>query len=578
MERFVLAFGLVLAACSSPAGGGPDCMEPLPDMAGQPPPKCGADGAACTVGGQQALCRGDACSLCTDVDDDAACAAAYGAGNICAGGVCKNGCHDDSACAGQVCDSGSCRACTQDGDCTSNPAGTSCDTSTGLCGAPQACTSGTACAGGFCCSALCYPVDTGETGCCQDSDCGAGQKCSASHTCYSSTNCTTPFSGSKIYVDPAAVAGMRGVGTTQCPFVSLDSALQALPTISGAAPSSTNKLTVCTKGTFDSVNDKLWPRLIPAWVTLDGNYCGATTTHTVLKVPNGNSGIFFVGNGDGGIHGYDIIEKGTKSSAGIFVSNTGTNTVAINDVTINNFVHGIHVTQRAMEKVGNVHITHDTDSSMNTTGLLVDAGGVADIQVQAMTATRAQFDSNSAYGIRVDDGTLTVEGAVFTGTGSGPNTRTVRANMNGQDGIYIASGKANVTLDHFSSSNNSYNGLSVIAPASLKVHNSVFLNNTLNGLHVWGSTGATVANLGFGSSGNLGNNVFANNSQTGLCVDSDVTGDVYLVGNTFNNGDTCSSGLTVGFVCAVNSDVAYPTAAQVHIGSSCVCSPAVCSP
>lgn len=71
------------------------CGASAPPDAGSPA-GCGAEGAACALGG---LCRSGACVGCVDVVDDAACRAVYGARRFCFGGSCTEAsCRVDADC------------------------------------------------------------------------------------------------------------------------------------------------------------------------------------------------------------------------------------------------------------------------------------------------------------------------------------------------------------------------------------------------------------------------------------------------------------------------------------------------
>jgi hypothetical protein len=82
--------------------------------------------SACVLSdGTTGLCQAGACRPCIDPADDAACVAAYGAGQLCIGGHCLlAACRDSRSCAmGQLCatTTHSCGPCADDTQCTVDP-------------------------------------------------------------------------------------------------------------------------------------------------------------------------------------------------------------------------------------------------------------------------------------------------------------------------------------------------------------------------------------------------------------------------------------------------------------------------
>jgi hypothetical protein len=76
--------------------------------------------AACSKkNGSKGLCRSNTCLSCEDETDDGKCATAFGAGNICSAGSCVQGCRDNAACGGKICDGAthSCVACASTAQC-----------------------------------------------------------------------------------------------------------------------------------------------------------------------------------------------------------------------------------------------------------------------------------------------------------------------------------------------------------------------------------------------------------------------------------------------------------------------------
>jgi hypothetical protein len=532
--------------------GDMELIRPEPDLAGNPdlaePGGCGADNAACALGTNiKGLCKANVCGSCNDATDDANCVAAYGAGFACTGGVCQmGGCKNNAGCNGKICDqtTGKCRSCKQDADCPS--ATPNCDTATGQCqAAAVACTVNTACGlnnKGFCCGAGTPKCFSGSN-CCTNSDCvnaGLGDTCT-DHVCNTATNCTSPAPQARFFVDPDAPADHSGVGSKQCPFRNLDTALSKVPN-----PAPMTGFTVCTKGTFDSSNDDVWPRVVRQYVELDGHYCdeAANPMRSVLKVSAGNTGVSFREQGPATIHGYEISLDGTeKTNSGIYVHDTGmTEAVKIFDVEIYGFEKGIYVNKETEDtRKGNVVINKKTNVHNNHTGLRISGGSTAVINVTQDTDAQAQFESNANQGIYVGNGDLTIKGAVRTNAGDdNDNPRTVSANLNGQNGIWMDDANGKLSVDYFKARNNGFNGISSVNTATLTATNSVFTGNTRSGIRIQPGTSSSVATVNLGTSAAPGKNQISGNTETNLCVNFEMSDTLKAAGNAFGNGADCS--------------------------------------
>ena len=521
------------------------------------------ENAACQPG--NGLCKSGTCSPCQDRVDDANCAAAYGAGKLCAGGACVVGCHDSSACAGKVCDTTSftCRSCTQDADCST--AAPYCNTSTGSCVAtPPPCTNGTVCNGtGWCCGTTCYPgAATG--GCCAATDCTNGTCNATTHVCKPNT-CSDPAPTDRFYVDPGAGATMSGVGSTQCPFRSISTALSQLP----ATRSST--FTICTRGTFDGTNQPAWPINVPNRVTLDGKYCGAASTpNSVLKVPSGNSGITFRQAGPSAISGFDITYQGTvPERTGVYVSNTGSSTVSVSFVTISGFHWGIYSGKATEDpSSGNVSIQQEVAALSGDYGLVVGSSGKATIDETSSPTVRARFERHTGAGIWVDDGTLTVRGRQYSGSGSTALSRTVSAQQNAI-GLRATSRLSTLTLDYFDASSNTGPGMEFHVGVIAKVTHSVLTNNRGTGLTVTAPTSGgspDVSSINFGTTATgtgAGQNAIYGNRGAGVCLFFGATGLMPAAGNAFSSDASkqCSGSPTAKLThdpdCSRAIDTAY---------------------
>jgi len=178
-----------------------------------------AVGTACTLAtGGRGLCPAGTCKACAGAQDDAACAAIYGAGTICAGGECVTGtCHDSAVCTGgKVCDSThTCRNCASDLQCQN-------DASYGrgtLCLSSGACAAGTCHTSSDCPSKrLCDAAVHSCSACTTDAQCqadpvyGAKSICVASQ-CVAGTCATTADCQASGRLCPSATKICTACGT-----------------------------------------------------------------------------------------------------------------------------------------------------------------------------------------------------------------------------------------------------------------------------------------------------------------------------------------------------------------------------
>jgi hypothetical protein len=504
---------------------------------------CGSEGAACELGTKKGLCRAGACGDCEDSSDDAACAAAYGAGYACAGGVCQiGGCTSSASCAGKVCDAttGTCQNCTSSAECPESAA--YCDTTTGACSATApTCTSGTACGlenSGFCCASTCF--EEGE--CCEDGDCtnsGNGDRCNmATHTCFQQGNCPLEAEPGRFYVDPDAPASASGKGSRQCPFRGLGVALSNLPT------PLTSRFVICTRGTFDSTKNAVWPRYIPANVELDGRYCDAASNpnRTIFVVPAGNNAVSFRQAGPASIHGYEIRGADKTQNSGIFVSNSGFDYVDVSDVKVTGFRYGFHVGKGGDDaSPGHLVIYENTEATGNDVGLRVNAGAGCTI-VDVTALKKVQFNANDSQGIHVSTGTLYIAGL---GTGDDTaNPRTVEANSNGGQGLLCDSSDCSLNIDYFKANFNANAGIRIVNSATVRVRNSVFNANMGHGVTISrpDASNSSTASIDFGSESSLnaGVNRINGNTKSGLYVAFDNTDSpLRMKGNIWGNNKDC---------------------------------------
>src|SRR5262245_626165 len=121
-RNIIACLFLLAAACGETMPAGPDAGN------------CVGEGTTCTLDdGTAGLCMAGFCATCINVDDDAACADAYGPGNLCVENQCQLAeCHvSDDLCGGEVCVDHQCVGCTGNGQCDTE--GDVCDQQTGEC-------------------------------------------------------------------------------------------------------------------------------------------------------------------------------------------------------------------------------------------------------------------------------------------------------------------------------------------------------------------------------------------------------------------------------------------------------------
>jgi hypothetical protein len=371
--------------------------------------------------------------------------------------------------------------------------------------------------------------------------------------------CTEVPEANRYYVDAHAAAGQSGVGSRQCPFLSLDMALAIHPN----AP-----FTVCTQGTFDVPTDTNWPKSVPGNVTLDGTYCGQNSARTVLLVPAGMGGVSFAGV-PAAIHGFDIVGLGRTSSstgtatAGVSVSGQGINAaIEVQDLMVSNFDKGISIADSSLmisDGAGGVSCTS------NGIGLSISGSSSLLIQADQHSDTSVVFNDNDSRGIEILGGDVRIKGQRYTGTSA--LSRTVAANGN-PVGL-VVSGAAHAIVDGLQTEGDTTAGIDIVDSASLSLTGSVVTGNGF-GLYVQPAGGGSTApdgssiNLGTAASGTgAGNNQIFANVRAGVCFSTTPTGTMSAMGNIWS-ADTskdCTGTPTAPLThtpdCTAQVDVAY---------------------
>jgi hypothetical protein len=573
------------SATAGAAGAG---MGADTDAADVVTPAACIEKAACLNGPDPGLCMGGVCSGCVDVSGDPGCVAAYGAGYLCIEGACvKAQCRTPSDCGnagGKTCVNGSCvsSACHNDGECI-DMASPVCDLPSGNCvSAAAACAAkaaGDSCAGAaskhLCCGATlsCRAID-----CCTNAQCPQGQTCSAQGTC-ASVACPTVAGIGPYYVD-ATDPGTNGrTGSSSCPFKSITQAL-AFVTNPANPQNAAFNVTIVVRSAISEASEGVgaFPIYVGSRILIEGAEGAPTDPYVVVTVPDGRTGFIFnypkapASQAFGGITYLTITQTApvidaTKQGYGIQVTATHPNaaealtpaqSITIDHITVQKFLHGIHVDAGGYATLGPA-IT----ASGNYYGLYV-GNGYATGDYGGRTDDPGHFDGNFFAGIYVDGASiLQLVGSDLAADG-GAAGKTITANRNRygirwkSNGAIPPSGSRNVIQRVEMNNNSAFDsttgatsgaGLFLYAGGNpLVVRDSVMTNN-YQAVHVAGDTNAAnpqdLANIDLGSA-TTGHNTFSgvtNSALLCMSIAANITDDAHLL-NIMNNkwnGRDCST-------------------------------------
>lgn len=551
---------------------------------------CGADNTACKTNGNDSLCKGGACSACTNPTDDSHCTAAYGSAStpyLCLAGVCTPGdCRHNIDCAanpnGALCGASApnlCGKCTSDKQCVDQAGGPVCNTTTGECVAGTCAidagvTSGDGVgtcpvnASDICCTGTCQP-GPGANACCPGAAAAAycATKLANPHATCTNNVCTAcpAVTGGTYSVDPVNGSDQAGTGdgtVTGCGFKTIARALQVI----GAPVAAT---TISVLGPSTVMAGETFPIVLPANVTL-------TTAGGAVEVdvPDGTSG-FTLNAANSAIDGGTLDDAGVTPGLTINGRSAGNNALfgiqidtgmvtlanspQISNVIVTSFVNdGILVENAGIVRIGGgVTSTLNGTDAARRAGLHVTANGQAVVDV-GTTDTPTHFDANTNQGILVDaNGQLTVTATV---TDLAAGTGTVTTNRNYQAGIWIEQTPGTPPLNSISGvvafGNTNGSGIHLFGGSSAKLRNSALVGNQLNGLIVTaaaGGPGNDISGIDLGTNvaggGTFGDNTFqlplgmGNNGGAGLCLDmGDNAGTLAAAGNVFQ-ADNCATGV-----------------------------------
>jgi hypothetical protein len=568
---------------------------------------CHGSSGDCPTGQLCGISQPNTCGGCST---DAQCTSdpVYGTDNICYQGICQTGnCHGTSTdctggLAGLICgasNANTCGTCATDSQCQADVAygsATICETTTGqpktgqcvsgACSASGPCAANTA---DFCCNSVCTAGN-----CCADADCAANPMFGSIYRCVnnSCTGCAAA-TGNKFFVDPidgndatATGSGVAaGVATPSCAFKTVTRALQVVGSF--AAPGTQIVITGQSGMTIALDATEALPIVVPMNVTV-------ATKGGPIRLNLPASADPMLGNVAGFQLGGDLaalapdaaapitIDGGAnKSGIGVGVSPGSGKSVTISYLSVQNTGgHGIAVSNGTLNVGPGVSATGAGTAVKRRDGLYVGGVGAVTIVVAGGQAP-STFNNNTQYGIDVTgSGVVTVSGVpVVPPNGQG----TVQANGNFFAGLGIfenPGAAAMSSVDGLVAWQNAQNGLRLYGGARVRVRNSVFLANTLDGIYITSYDGTTAGNdlsqIDLGTAGSPGRNyvqaLFGSNPDlAGLCVSmSPGMGTLTLAaeGNLFAGPTDCtisSAGIVRSSVCGGYVDLGIIPAAGTTV-------------
>jgi hypothetical protein len=528
MSRLWIALVVCVAACG-------ETKNPAADAGADAGPALCTVNTACMLDSTPGLCTDGFCGTCAGTQDDARCAAAYGAGNICVQGACIPGdCHATADCGGgKTCIQNQCVGCASDNDCDDGQTCTG-----GACVAAAAACSGkavgAACGTGELCCTRQNALTCVEVQCCTDAQCGANQTCQAGQCVAANSGCTAPPQPT-YFVDPAYTGPSTGSQT--CPFKTLHGAFNAVRTDEFLGDSDV----VVKGGTIDATSEggaDKFPLTIPSSVFLrtqtglpDATIVAPANT-TAFQAP-------FVAQAaatqpwSARVSHLTIKQTaaGTAGTAVLVTGGTLAKPVHVDHVTITNFQDGIDVDGGKALMAFGVDVSRSADAGLRV------AAGRATITVGANADAFTKFHDNKV-GILVTGDPASVLDA--TGSQDATGLDRVSANSNTEAGIRLFSTNAANSLVTVGASLNGNSGLSVVAGVKIKVRGSRFKQNGQSGVRISANGSVTaVDGIDLGVANDFGQNELGGNTDSELCINLDTLSVVLAAGNIWNGLD-CS--------------------------------------
>jgi hypothetical protein len=367
-----------------------------------------------------------------------------------------------------------------------------------------------------------------------------------------------------------------GASAPACAFKTLTRAMSYINGV-GAAVGTKVVILGSASGTTNLASSETFPITVSANVTVT-NSGGAVT----VVLPNATNQAapttpygFVLSNDSAGISGNTalsapLVLDGNGNLSGSAISASGTGTVSVSNVTIENTRGRDMVVSKGTVNIGqgvvikNAGITGQVRDGLDVTG------GVVNISVPS-GGTTTQFTSNTQRGIEVTGtGSVNVTGVAATTPVNGSGT--VVTSFNGDAGIYIAQTPggtgANCSINGLVSwGNNTYGGR-FFGGSQVTVRNSVFGLSAQYGVLISAGTSGTNAQkldtskIDLGNTTTPGNNWLqfstasgARNTSAGLCVGLGATATTKLLaaGNEWTTGAVGSPNLQTQANCATTA-------------------------
>ena len=352
--------------------------------------------------------------------------------------------------------------------------------------------------------------------------------------------------GTTYFVDPingddatATGSGTNGgAADPSCAFKTVTAALAAI----GAAGGVT--ISIAGPSTLDPA--ETYPLTIPVNTTVT-----ATGGHVVVKAMGG-AGFMFKTTGSGIDGTIDptsgvVVEAAGASQAGIAFAIGTDKTNFLRGVTVQNAAAaGVRVGGTGSDvTIGEAVLV----TSSKGAGLSIGDGGAHAFITVAAGQKDTAFVGNNV-GISVSgNSSLTVAGVASAGPQPSGTVSVSKSVAAGIDITQSATG-APISLDGVTSFSNGASGLRIALGANITVRNSVFLANTLHGIHVFASAGGsgTAANIDLGKGGSFGLNTVQDsvvsglgNKGVGICFNPPNATNLLARGNLFGPMKDCST-------------------------------------
>jgi hypothetical protein len=336
--------------------------------------------------------------------------------------------------------------------------------------------------------------------------------------------------------DDATATGSGKVGAIAIPSCSFRTVTRALQVVGGFAPAGTQIIIVGQGGqTVPLDASEGLPIIVPANVTIATQDGPIRVNLPASTDPGMNNVAGFQLGGDQATIAPDPSAPITidgmlnTSGIGIGVSPGAGKAASLAYVTVQNTGgHGIAVSNGTLAIGQGVTVSGAGTAARRRDGLNI-AGGLVNITVTAGQAPTT-FNNNTQHGIYVTGaGVINITGfPVIVPAPNGQGTVVASGNVFAGLRIFEAPGAASLsTVNGFVAWQNAQNGLRLYGGGKVKVRNSVFLANVLNGVYVTSYDGTAAGNdlsqIDLGTAADGGRNVMqaavgSMPDLAGLCV------------------------------------------------------------